>query len=421
MKKILRLLIAPIAALLFCSCGMFLRIMQIPDSIFLTKGSSRTLEFRLPFSARVSADTQDVIQFSGTSLKDETYRMNAPLTLTTQNSGSTSVSFDLFGLIPVKNIDVTVGDEVLLYPGGQSIGVMLYTDGALIVGSSYIETADGSRLNPAELAKLEPGDIIKAIDGIPVENAEHLSELVNRSSSHRLSLTIEREGEELLRTIEAVEDPDGSYKLGVWVRDSTAGVGTLTFYEPDTRTFAGLGHAITDVDTGSTLHVKNGEIIFSDITEVIPGEEGIPGELRGSFDPRQEVLGNITKNTPYGIFGKGDELLTEALGEPMIAAARDEVREGAAVIYCSIDDGGVKEYDCIIEDIHHQSSPQQKSFVVRITDEELLSRTGGIVQGMSGSPIIQNGRIIGAVTHVLVNDPTKGYGIYIDWMLEEIE
>jgi len=213
----------------------------------------------------------------------------------------------------VKNIDVTVGDEVLLYPGGQSIGVMLYTDGALIVGSSYIETADGSRLNPAELAKLEPGDIIKAIDGIPVENAEHLSELVNRSSSHRLSLTIEREGEELLRTIEAVEDPDGSYKLGVWVRDSTAGVGTLTFYEPDTRTFAGLGHAITDVETGSTLHVKNGEIIFSDITEVIPGEEGIPGELRGSFDPRQEVLGNITKNTPYGIFGKGDELLIAAV------------------------------------------------------------------------------------------------------------
>ena len=421
MKKRMWFLLAPFSALFLCAGALFLRTAQIPDSIFLTKGSSRTVEFHLPFSAKISADTKDVIQFSGTSLKDEIYGMDEPLIMTTQNSGSTSVSFDLFGLIPLKQIEVTVGDQVLLYPGGQSIGVMLYTDGALIVGNSAIQQRDGSTVNPAELAGLKPGDIIKKVDGIEVNDAEHLSELVSLSSSHVLQLTILRDGAELLRSIEAVCDTEGQYKLGVWIRDSTAGVGTLTFYEPETETFAGLGHAITDADTGSTLRVRDGEIILSEITEVIKGQEGTPGELRGSFDPRREVLGEITKNTPYGIYGKGDgEEISAIFSEPMVAAARDEVCEGDALIYCSIDDSGVKAYSCRIEEIRPQKTQQQKSFVIRVTDPDLLSRTGGIVQGMSGSPIIQNDRIIGAVTHVFVDDPTRGYGVYIDWMLEEV-
>jgi len=421
MKKWFWSAVMPLTVILGGIMAFIIQMNRIPDSIFLTKGSSRVLEFDLPFSAEVKADTRDVVQFSGTSLKDEYYEMDQPLTLITRESGSTSVSFDLFGWIPVKSIEVTVGDEVLLYPGGQSIGVMLYTDGALVVGSSHIERADGTMINPAETAGLKPGDIIISANGVTVQSAKHLAELVNEAPSHVLELNIRRSGKERVVRMEPVCDDEGVYKLGVWVRDSTAGVGTLTFYEPETGTVAGLGHAITDVDTGSILQVKNGDIILSEIKEVIKGAEGAPGELRGSFDPEEEVIGSIIKNTDYGVYAAGEEALLSELGEPMIAAARDEVCEGEAELYCSIDDNGVQAYQCMIEKIERQEIRRQKSFVVKITDKRLLERTGGIVQGMSGSPIIQNNRLIGAVTHVFLNDPTRGYGIYIDWMLQEIE
>ena len=419
MKKRFSLLIGFAAALVFIAAGVALRAAEIPRNIFLTDGSSRTFEFGFPFSARIDEQAQDVIRFSGTSLRDtDAYDMADPLTITTEKSGRASFSVNLFGLIPVKDIDVTVEDEVLLYPGGQSIGVMLYTEGALVVGSAFVEQPDGEKINPAQEAGLQPGDIIKAVDGVSVEDAEHLSELVNAAESHKLTLTVSRGDKEKHLLIEAAEDTTGDYKLGVWVRDSTAGVGTLTFYNPESGTLAGLGHAITDVDTGSILLVKNGEIILSEVTEVVKGKEGEPGELKGLFDPQEEVIGYISDNTQFGIFGKGEKIIENGISGPIAAAARDEIREGAATIYASVDDGGVKEYTCEIHDIVRQDSPAPKSFTVKITDEALLERTGGIVQGMSGSPIIQDGKLVGAVTHVLVNDPTRGYGIFIENMLD---
>ncbi|MBR4079077.1 MAG: PDZ domain-containing protein, partial [Christensenellaceae bacterium] len=318
---------------------MMIRIAEIPNVIFLTNGSTRTLDYNLPFSAHIEEEAEDVVKFSGTSLKDVgKYDMNEPLTLATENSGSTSISLDLFGLIPVKDIDVMVREEIMLYPGGQSIGVMLYTDGALVVGSSVVECADGTQINPSEAAGLEAGDIIRAVDGVKVENAKHLALLVNETKEHKLTLTVERDNMEKQLLIEAAEDSAGEWKLGVWVRDSTAGVGTLTFYDPESGALAGLGHAITDVDTGSMLRVKNGEIILSEVTEVVKGKEGEPGELKGLFDPREEVIGYISENTEFGIFGKGEMSIENGLCGPIPAGSRDELKEGEATIYASVDD-----------------------------------------------------------------------------------
>ena len=416
-KKRFSLLIGFAAALLYIGAGICLQAAEIPQSILLSDGGSRTIEIGFPFSARMDEQAQDVIRFSGTSLKDA----DSSLTITTEHNGNAKFSVDLFGLIPVKQVDVTVREEILLYPGGQSIGVMLYTDGVLVVGSAFVERADGTKINPAEVAGLRPGDIIKAIDGVVIEDAEHLAELVNATESHKLMLTVERNHSEKQLLIEAVQDDNGDYKLGIWVRDSTAGVGTLTYYDPDSGTVAGLGHAITDIDTGSTLLVKNGEIILSEVTEVIKGREGEPGELKGLFDPQEEVIGYISKNTEFGIYGTGQKTIENGICGAIPAASRDEITEGSAVIYASVDDGGVKEYTCEISEIVRQATPAPKNFIVKITDPDLLERTGGIVQGMSGSPIIQDGKLIGAVTHVLVNDPTRGYGIFIENMLDSEE
>ena len=198
-------------------------------------------------------------------------------------------------------------------------------------------------------------------------------------------------------------------------------MGTLTFYDPASKKFAGLGHAITDVDTGKLLTVKDGEIVESEILEVVKGEEGEPGELRGSFGSNDEVIGYIKKNTDYGLYGNAaGELENKLYHNAIPAAKRDEVKVGDATLLCTLDDSGVKEYSCQIVKVTPQNSPAQKSFIVKIDDEELLGITGGIVQGMSGSPVIQDGKLIGAVTHVFVNDPTQGYGIYLDWMLNEM-
>ncbi|MEI6100486.1 MAG: SpoIVB peptidase, partial [Eubacteriales bacterium] len=210
------------------------------------------------------------------------------------------------------------------------------------------------------------------------------------------------------------------YRLGVWVRDSTAGVGTLTFYDQETGGYGGLGHAITDLDTGEELSVREGEIISSNIIDVVRGQAGMPGELKGYFNANNGI-GSILKNSEFGIYGLCYNKITNPLyPDGIYVAKQSEVHEGPAKLLSTVDDKGVKAYDCTISNVVLQNEPTQKSFLITITDPELLKKTGGIVQGMSGSPVIQDGKLIGAVTHVFVNDPTKGYGIYIEWMLDEL-
>lgn len=399
-------------------------IRQLPTEIQIFEGQSKVLDFGLPFPVKIEGDNVDVLKFNGNSLKDQPiYEMNKPLSIEPVDLGDVSLDFKLFGLIPVKQINVKVNPHRVLYPGGSSIGVSLYTQGALLVGISDVYDEKGKAHSPALDAGIRPGDIIEKVNGITVKNADHLSELVNIAKEDGLELEVRRGNAIFTTHITPVKDyHDKKYRLGIWVRDSTAGVGTLTFYDPQKNTFGALGHAITDVDTGTMLSVKNGEIMQSKIIDVKQGEKGNPGELKGVFSEKQNVIGTIFNNTRYGIYGKMNRYFdASTLKEPLPICYRHDVRIGDAKILTTIDEEGIKEFDIKILKVNTQDTPSAKGMVIEITDPELLERTGGIVQGMSGSPIIQDGKIVGAITHVFINDPKKGYGIFIEWMLEEAD
>ncbi|MDU1349035.1 SpoIVB peptidase [uncultured Clostridium sp.] len=310
--------------------------------------------------------------------------------------------------------------EIRVYPGGQPIGIKLNTKGALIIALSDIETKDGI-VSPASKAGIQIGDSIIKINGVEIKSSEDVSTHVNRCNGSEITITVYRKD----NTLDIVVKPvlsinDDKYKIGLWVRDSTAGVGTLTFYDNKTGKFGALGHPITDVDTGNVMSISNGEVVSSNIVSIRKGAKGSPGELRGIFVDEENCLGKIYNNTECGIFGEGDMgLINNNYSKPLPIAFRDEIKVGKAQILTTVDGSEPKSYDIEIEKLLPQKEPGSKSMIIRITDKKFLEKTGGIVQGMSGSPIIQNGKIVGAVTHVLINKPDTGYGIYIDWMLSD--
>lgn len=374
------------AALLLVGAPMIAAMAFLPEEIVLTDGREEVLDLKLPFTIRVkSEEAVDVVKFNGNSLADvDTYNMGEPLTISSEKPGSANVTVDYLGFIPIKNITVTVSDERYVMPGGQSIGVMLYTNGALVVGTMDMITTGGETINPAREAGLLPGDVIEKVNGVEITDAEHLSQLVNNATGDAIEIVASRDGKSKTFSVTPkIDAEDGMLKLGVWVRDSTAGVGTLSFYDPKTKNLGGLGHAISDADTGSALSVKEGEIIESDIFEIVKGEAGEPGELKGSFDADESVIGNIEKNTQFGIYGKATgNIENELFTEPVQVGSRSEVHTGAASLLCTLNDEGIGEYSCKITKVNRQASPQQKSFVVEIDDPRLLALTGGIVQGM---------------------------------------
>ncbi len=418
MKKIIRIFGILIVALL---CAVYFlpavrSYSSIPNEIYIQKGTQTAIDLGLPIKADVQA--KGVISLSGDTL-EEAVGMQSPLVIDSLSSGDATIELSILGL-PVKEVRVNVSDEMMVIPGGQSIGVTLYTKGALVVGITGLEMENGSTVNPAREAGMLPGDVILSINGETVQNADHVSKIVDASQG-TLNVMVDRGGRSLELKVTPVPDyKTGKLRLGVWVRDSTAGVGTLTFIDPNKRWFGGLGHAICDLDTGSVLSVKEGEIYYSEVIQINKGENGVPGEIKGYFSSASGNMGLILKNTDYGIYGTVyDSVDLSELPEPIPVARPDEVMLGPAKILSTIDHEGVKEFNCEIIKINSQNAPEQKSLVIRVTDEELLEKTGGIVQGMSGSPIIQNGKLVGAVTHVFVNNPTKGYGLFADWMLEQ--
>lgn len=419
MKKVIKIS-GIIFVLLLCAL-YFLPAMRsyanIPDEIYVQRGITKTIDLGLPVKADVTS--KGVINITSETLENVT-GMQSPLVIEPVDSGEANIELSILG-VPVKNVKVSVSDELMVIPGGQSIGVTLYTKGALVVGITGVETENGNIKNPAREAGMLPGDIILAINGTEIDNAYHLREIINQLQGV-ISIRVDRNGRVLDLNMKPVRDPsDGKLRLGLWVRDSTAGVGTLTFIMPNDRKFGGLGHAICDLDTGNILSVKEGEIYFSEVIQVNKGENGVPGEIQGYFSSSSGNMGAIEKNTDYGIYGTiFSDLSLDKFSKPIPAANRSEVRLGKAKILATIDNEGVKAFDCEIIKINVQDEAGQKGIVLQITDRELLEKTGGIVQGMSGSPIIQNGKLIGAVTHVFVNNPTKGYGLYIDWMLEQL-
>lgn len=315
---------------------------------------------------------------------------------------------------------VDVVSETVLIPGGHSVGVRMDVKGVLVVGLEEIETIDGKRVNPGILAGLQIGDTILEINGTKVYKADEVQALVNKIQGD-VKLKVKRKNQKLtINLTPVVAKEDKLYKLGVWVKDKTAGIGTLTYYNPVDQTFGALGHAIVDPETGSVLSVDKGQLLQAQVQSIQEGTAGTPGEIRGIFYEAESPLGGLEKNSVYGIFGNAYHPIENPLyKKPLVVGTQDQVEKGKAYILTTLDDNKLDRFEIEIEKIDHQSEPGDKGMVIKVTDKRLLEKSGGIVQGMSGSPIIQNDRIIGAVTHVFVNNPKKGYGIFIEWMLQE--
>lgn len=326
------------------------------------------------------------------------------------------------GMIPVKSVQVQNINELEVYPGGIPIGVRVNSEGVLVVGYSDITINDEKQESPGKAGGLEIGDVILKVNGIEMDNAQDLLKTLKNLDKDVIKVDILRNGQNMTKVIKLQKENDKDYKIGLWIRDSTAGVGTLTFYDKTTGKFGALGHPITDCDTNEKFLIKDGDVVESSIISVRKGEKGCPGELKGIFINENSPNGKIEKNTQSGIFGEinnSSSILKNS--SPMRIGLRNEITEGKAKIITTIDENGPQEFDIEIEKLLTQNAPGSKSMVIKITDPRLLEKTGGIVQGMSGSPIIQNDKIVGAVTHVLINKPDTGYGIYIEWMLEDAE
>lgn len=370
----------------------------------------------LPETYRLNVGETYALNVGAAVLSSTDERLNLQNnTLLAKEQGEAEVSVNLFGLFPIGRMRVQAGDEQRLMPGGAAVGVALATQGVLVIGVS-----DVSGKSPAQSAGLRAGDVIELVNGQPVNSSQHLVDLISSSKGVPLSLTFERNGSKRTVSLQPTLDTSsGLYRMGAWVRDSTAGVGTLSYYNPQNGTYGALGHAINDGDTGKLLPVRMGSLLQADIVDVKKGQKGNPGELRGSFLRNQVILGNIEENTNLGIFGELDKPYVNPLyPDGLPVGYQETVKTGPATILSTIDGEGIKEYAVEIVQVSRQMAPSQKSMIIKVTDPRLLQTTGGIVQGMSGSPILQNGHIVGAVTHVFVDDPTHGYGLYIEWMLD---
>ena len=318
-----------------------------------------------------------------------------------------------------KTINDTKNEKLYVIPSGEAIGIKMYTKGLLVVGISSVTDVNGEKVYPAKLSGIKEGDIILKADNKELKTNETLSQIINNKKGE-INLLVDRNGEIFKTTIvPELEYQKEKYKVGLWVRDSTAGIGTMTFYNPQNNTFGSLGHAITDADTQKNLTVSDGDIVGCRIQSAIKGKNGVPGELIGTFDNR--VIGNINLNNDFGMYGTVNNNFSFNKENLVEVWNRFLIKEGKAHILSDVDGKGVKSYEILIESVSKSDEINNRGISIKVTDESLLNITGGIVQGMSGSPILQNGKLIGAVTHVFVNDPTRGYGIFIENMLAEAE
>lgn len=399
-----------------CSLSLSYSIYNIPDNIDIFENETRSIHVNFPFKIKFN-DEEEVIEYKNNS---NTFRNSFNISPT--QIGNSNVNVTLFGKIPVKEIAVKVIPDCQVIPGGHSIGVKMNIKGVLVVGMEEIENADGQWINPSLEAGLQIGDIILAINGTNVKDSSHVQSLIN-NSIEEVKIRLKRKNEVLTFNVKPVfSKVDQQYRIGLWVRDKTAGVGTLTYYNVENMCFGALGHAITDIDTGILLNIQNGEILNSKVLSVQQGKSGKPGEIKGIFYEADKPIGSLYSNTHYGIFGEMYEKLENPkYRAPLPIGYQNDIKKGKAYILTTLEDNKIERYEIYIEKINYQAKPDTKSMVIKVTDKRLIEKSGGIVQGMSGSPIIQDGKLIGAVTHVFVNDPSKGYGIFIEWMLKESE
>lgn len=381
----------------------FILYFSVPSKIVLPVGSNLGIK-TLPFYSVKTASDNPTVQCS-----------NGQINVNFSQTGEFEYNVNVFESIPFKKLKVSVVPKTYVIPSGEAVGVKMFTDGLLVVYVSDVIDESGNRHSPAKEAGLRETDRILSVDNLEIGTNEEFSDYINTART-TVHLKVARDEEVFETDITPVLSNDGSYRIGIWVRDSTAGIGTLTFYNPQDKSFAALGHAITDCDTKTILTVSDGDLVGCEILSVKKGEHGEPGELSGQF--KNKVIGKILKNNDYGLYGTLENVDT-LQSKTIEAATRFQIKQGSAEILCDVDGKGVKSYDVEITSVSKEEKTYNKGIVLKVTDEELLSKTGGIVQGMSGSPIIQNGMLVGAVTHVFVNDPTRGYGIFIENMLTQ--
>lgn len=355
------------------------------------------------------------------STKDSIQAIDSSV-FSTNEVGEGNLFYEVSGL-PIKKVNVSVLEDVKIVPGGQSIGVQLHTLGVLVVGHHQVNGQERSS-SPGEEAEVKVGDVILKINDQQINKMEDVKPYVDKAGKDNepLSLTLKRGNETIITSLEpALDFKDKQYRLGLYIRDSAAGIGTMSFYDPKTKKYGALGHVISDMDTKKPIEIHEGTLVRSSVTAIEKGNNGAPGEKQAKFSVNENKIGSITKNSPFGIFGTLDNpIQNNKYDQPMSIALSHEIKEGPAKILTVIDGEEVEEFEVQIVNSIPQKYPATKGMIIQVTDPRLLEKTGGIVQGMSGSPIIQNDKIIGAVTHVFVNDPTSGYGVHIEWMLQEV-
>ena len=404
----------------FCFIFLLIIIMilecqlRYPDRIILFEGEPLPHGGQSAYSLNLDtpAGQTGVLADTGELTQDSYSR--GPLV----NQGdSYDMTLKLFGVIPVRSVTVDVKPRTELVACGNSIGIKIFTKGLVCVGTQAVRSKNGMLRDLSQEQDIRTGDIFLSVNDKKLTETEQMSDAVEQSGGQEISITVWREGRELSKKFTPIETDEG-YKLGFWLRDSTAGIGTLTYYDPETLSFGALGHPITDTDTGALMPVSEGELLEATVLGVRKGEKGEPGELKGIFQTTEPAIGDIFTNTEKGVFGK----LTKNLevGQKYPIASKNNVEVGHAIILSNISGDKVESFDVEIQK-NIGLFGGYKDMIIHVTDSDLLERTGGIVQGMSGSPIIQKGKLVGAVTHVFVNDPTRGYGIFIENMLPEAE
>ena len=412
--ELLRKIIGGILLVSLISLIFFQPIQQylsIPKSITVFEGQDYKFQKAAPVTATLNSHNSNI------TLNQE----KKSVSVKANEQGHNEMLLEYAG-IPIKKVDVRVLKDFRVLPGGQSIGVKLNTVGVLVVGHHLINTSSGKK-SPGEIAGIKVGDIITEINGSKIEKMTDVAPFVQTAGQDGkpLNLVVSRESGKFTTKLTPLKDKgENTYKLGLYIRDSAAGIGTMTFVHPQSKKYGALGHVISDMDTKKPIVVEDGEIVRSTVTSIEKGSNGDPGEKLARFSSDHEIVGNIQKNSPFGIFGElNRDLKNGIMDKPLPIALSDQVKEGPAKILTVVNDDQVEEFDIEIVSTIPQKFPATKGMVIKVTDPKLLEKTGGIVQGMSGSPIIQNGKLVGAVTHVFVNDPTSGYGVHIEWMLNE--
>lgn len=404
MKKFLKMLLLVFFLLIIYIYTLV--ISNIPNKLVIFEGESINMKTLIGMNIKSKENTIETASTNGNKISEQI--------------GKRTLEVSFLNTLKLKDVDINVLPRTTVIPVGNIAGVKLYTSGVLVVGMSEIEGNDSKKYKPYENTGIKEGDTIIKIDDKQISTTEDLIKTVNMSNGQDIKVKFIHQEETKECSMTPVKTNKSEYKLGLWVRDSAAGVGTVTFYEPASKTFGALGHGITDIDTNELINISSGEFITTRILNITKGEVGEPGKIQGTVENQQNI-GTISKNSRFGIYGKVNNLASLNIdkSKEVEVALRDEIKTGKATILCSLDNQQPKEYEIEIEKIYKENNYDNKSMQIKVTDQRLIDKTGGIIQGMSGAPILQNGKFIGAVTHVLVNNPKEGYAVFGDMMLKQ--